>query len=494
MPHRIRRMSGVVLPVASLPGPFGIGDVGPQAYAFVDWLARAGQRAWQILPLSIPDSTGSPYASLSGEAGNWLLISPEKLEARGLLPRRGIVAPHQAGAIRYRRVFREKWRIIKAAYQHFQVHGDARQHHDFAAFVDQESDWLDDYVLFQALKDRHQQAPWWEWKSVYRKAATARQHLDDRLRLSMDIHAFAQWVWADQWRELHRYARRRGVQLIGDLPFFVRTDSVDVWAHPQLFLLNRHGLPTVVAGVVPDAFSKTGQRWGNPQYHWSAHRRQKFEWWVRRLRVLNERCDWIRFDHFRGLMHTWHIPAAQPDARRGAWVASPGAQLLRTVKRRIPDIRLIAEDLGPEAVGADHLRRTFHIPTIRLMVFGWNGLPNNPHALTAIRPDVVLYTSNHDTDTFAGWWRTEARWYERRAFRGVMRDDESVAQAAVRIAAESSAAIALFPVQDILGLGASARINKPGRRRGNWAWRLREGQLDGQTARQLRRLTMRYGR
>lgn len=487
-------MSGILLPVASLPGPHGIGDVGPAAYQFIDWLARAGQHAWQILPLSIPDSTGSPYASLSGEAGNWLLISQERLQAQGLLPTNYVFGRRRSGAVLYRQVFREKWQLVKASYQHFQIHAAAQQHHDFAAFVDRQSDWLDDFVLFQALKDRHQQAPWWEWPKQFRRAADARQHIDDRLRLHMDIHAFAQWLWANQWDDLHHYAQRRGVRIIGDLPFFVRTDSVDVWAHPNLFLLNSQGLPKVVAGVVPDAFSKTGQRWGNPLYNWPTHRRQHFDWWVRRLRVLNERCDYIRFDHFRGLIHTWHIPAHQLDARHGSWVVTPGAELLRTVKQRLPDIRLIAEDLGPEAVGADRLRRTFHIPTIRLSVFGWNGLPDNPHALSAIERDVVLYTSNHDTNTLLGWWRNDAHAYERAAIRryvGTLSDPVWDSMAA---ASASAANLVIVPVQDVLGLGAAARMNKPGRRRGNWGWRLRQGQLDTTTARRLHQLTQRHAR
>lgn len=491
---RLHRRSGVLLPISALPGPDGIGDLGPAAYRFVDWLHRAGQRAWQILPFGIPDSTGSPYASPSSEAGNWLFISPELLRRQKLLPIQWPERHMAERSVSYRRVFRTKWTLVRASYRFFLHRGSPAQQTAFARFRRAQGRWLENFILFQALKDRHGQRSWWTWESKWRHPRTARLYLDRHLRRQMDFHAYAQWLWTEQWQALRRYAHQRRIAVIGDLPFFVRADSVDVWAHPELFRLDRHGQPAVVAGVPPDAFARHGQRWGNPLYDWPAHRRTGFRWWVERFRLLDDRCDVIRVDHFRGLVHTWQIPARAATARRGRWVPSPGRELLRAVKRHVPRLNLIAEDLGSEETGADGLRRAFHLPTIRVMLFGWNGLPDNPHHPQAITEDVVYYTANHDTNTTVGGWREEAKRYERRNLRLYLGPIRDVAWQCLEAAAKTSARLVMMPIQDILRLGLSARLNRPGRQRGNWSWRLSERQLTARLADRLARLVKQYGR
>lgn len=489
-----RKVSGVLLPLSALPGPYGIGDLGQEAYHFVDWLHRARQHRWQVLPLTIPDSTGSPYASLSGEAGNWLLISPQLLIQQKLLPPKYRAARISGARVQYRLVMQRKWQMIRDSYRFFSEHASNAQRRSLATFRQKQSAWLDEYVLFQALKDRHQQQPWWTWESKWRHPEQARTHLDEHLQHQMVLHAYAQWLWAMQWDQLHAYARRQGVKIIGDLPFFVRTDSVDVWAHPDLFLLNKHGRPTVVAGVQPDYFSPNGQLWGNPLYNWAAHKRTNFRWWTLRLGLLQQRCDIIRLDHFRGLNHTWQVPVWAKNAKRGWWAVSPGHQLLQTVKDSLRRLELIAEDLGSEPIGADSLRRQFHIPTIRVLLFGWNGLPHNPHDPRHIAPDVVYYTSIHDTNTTAGWWREEAVIHERQMVTVLVKKVSAIAWQCIEVAWSTPAGTVIAPMQDVLQLGTAARFNRPGMQRGNWAWRMTPKQLTAVTANRLARLTKKYGR
>lgn len=487
------RHSGVFLPLSALPSQGPIGDLGPAAYAWLDWLVAAKQRYWQILPTSIPDSTGSPYASPSGLAGNWLLISWERLQDEGFLPA-DWSAPRRTAAVRYRTVFAQQWSMIREAHRVFQARATPRHRREFALFCQRERWWLDDFTLYQSLKDRHDHRPWWTWEPIWRNVRTARKQTDEKLTQRRAMHAFAQWIWSRQWQALRTYAHRHRIQIIGDLPFYVQADSVDVWSSPELFDLRADGRPRVVAGVPPDDFSAIGQRWGNPVYRWPAHRRTHWQWWIRRFRLLHERVDGIRFDHFRGLIHTWQIPLSAEDARAGKWVPSPGAEVLRAVKRRVPHLRLIAEDLGPEGMNADSLRRTFHAPTIRVEIFGWNGSPNNPHAPDAVQSDAVYYTSIHDTNTALGWWRHEARRDERQRVWGRVRRGQPLHWEWIRVAMASRAEVVMAAWPDIVGLGAVARFNRPGRKRGNWYWRSSPAMFSRSLARRLAQLTRDHGR
>lgn len=483
-----RRAAGVFLPISALPSPGLIGDFGPAAYAFVDWLARAGQRYWQILPLAIVDAQGSPYASPSSMAGNCLYLNEQLLQDEDLLPPGRLVRPPVTSGVQYRAAAKIKWRMIRKSWQYFQTHATAKQRQQFVTFRRAEASWLTDFTLYQAIKDRQGHRPWWRWPAKWRRPVHARRHLDRRLRGRMDLQAYAQWLFEQQWQRLHAYARKQGIELIGDLPFYVQDDSVEAWTQPELFDLDRRGLPHEVAGVPPDDFSRTGQRWGNPVYHWAGHQQQGFSWWVERLRRLRRLVDVVRFDHFQGLAETFHIPVKSPDGRQGAWVKTPGHALIKTIIRRNKGLRLVAEDIGHPEPDAESLRRQYHFPGIRLLEFGWSGLPKNFHHPYFVPSDCLYFTSSHDSNTLAGWW-PQSKWWERKHFHEwAGRSSDPIAWQAIRVAYRSRARVIMVPVQDILGLGKEARLNKPGRIRRNWVWRVPAGRLTVSRARRLQRL------
>lgn len=498
MPNRsilATRAAGVLLPVSALPSAGPIGDFGPAARQFIDWLHRAGQRFWQVLPLTIPDSHGSPYASPSSLAGNWLYINPEELQRQGLLPGSGGFNQHPTSAVRYRATKAQKWAIIRASCAYFERTATPRQRRAWNAFRQDQRWWLTDFTLYQAIKDRFRGQPWWRWPKHWRLPASARAHLDSRLRRRMDIHAYAQWLFWLQWQAIRVYAHRRGVTIIGDMPFYVQDDSVDVWAFRQLFDLRANGRPRVVSGVPPDNFNPRGQRWGSPIFRWASHRREHFAWWVGRCLRAAELYNLTRIDHFQGFAETFHIPSDARDGRRGAWIKTPGHELLRAIFRRLPAKRFIAEDVGHPEPDAEYLRRHYHLPAIRILTFAWNGLPHNMHHPKFLTTDCLYYTSTHDTNTIVGWWRQDAKWYEHLHVReeaGPIR--LPLAEHMLRIVYASRAKVAMAAAQDVLGLGGPARLNRPGRRRGNWSWRLRPGQLSPARARLLRRLASTYHR
>lgn len=489
---RHRRLAGILCPVSSLPSRWGIGDFGPAAYDFVKWLAAAGQKYWQVLPLSIPDSVGSPYASPSSLAGSWLYLSPERLTAVGLLPAAAVPRRRVNGRpVRYRQVEADKKRILWQSFLCFENSLRPAVRSSFAAWR-KNNEWAEEFALFQAIKDQQRGRPWWQWPKKFRKPTTARGHLTKRLRRRQMFHLFLQWQFTEQWGRLRSYAHRRGVKIIGDLPFYAQRDSVEVWTHPELFLLDRGGRPTMVAGTPPDGFNHFGQKWGNPVYRWSAHRRNNFAWWAQRLRVCRTRFDLIRFDHFRGLVSTWHIPARDADARRGRWVASPGRALLQRWRQLFGRLPIVAEDLGHHTPLVSQLRRRFKLDAVRVLLFGWNGLPENFHQPDYLAPDSFYYTSIHDTNTINGWWRDEAEWYERQRLRQYLGGDTSELHwQAIAAVYRNKEHVAMVAVQDVLGLGSAGRINRPGRRRGNWTWRLRPGALTPAMAKRLASLTIR---
>ncbi len=491
MPRSVlpRRAAGVLLPISALPSPGPIGDLGPAAYTFVDWLVRAGQRYWQILPLSLPDSHGSPYASPSSMAGNWMYVSQHELIRTHLLSPKERPIRSMTAKVIYRQAARVKWQMIRRSWKYFHQHGFADQHRSLVRFRQDNANWLTDFTLYQALKDRRRHQAWWTWPSEWRSPVRARQHLDWRLRRQMDIHAYAQWLFTQQWQRLHDYAHRRRIDLIGDLPFYVQDDSVEVWSRPRLFELDRRGRPRVVSGVPADDFSRTGQRWGNPVYRWSTHRREHFSWWRERLGQLNRRVDVVRLDHFQGFAETYHIPANAPDGRRGTWVKTPGHQLLRTLVRHLPRLRIVAEDIGHPEPDAEYLRHHYGFPGIRLLQFGWSGLPDNMHHLQYVPTNCLYFTSTHDTKTIIAWWH-QAKWYERKHFRDwTGRLPGPIHWQIISVAYHSRAKVAMVPAQDILGQGKAARLNRPGRVRGNWSWRMPSAGLPITLATKFRKLT-----
>ena len=494
----LRRRAGLLLHVTSLPGPHGIGDLGPAAHAWVDALARAGQTFWQTLPLAPPGDGNSPYQAFSAFAGNPLLISPDLLVRDGLL-RRNDLEPSPAGPrVDFERVGPSKWRLLALAWERFNSGGASRSLRSaFDRFRREHASWLDDYGLFMALKDASGGAGWMHWSpELVRRDAAALRAARREQSEPIGRHAFAQFLFYRQLDDLRRHARSRGVKLIGDLPIFVSYDSADVWANPHLFLLDRHRRPTAVAGVPPDAFSETGQRWGNPLYDWAAMRREKYGWWVARLRAALGQADLVRFDHFRGFEAYWRVPASSPTAATGRWVKGPGRALFDALRDAIGDLPVIAEDLGVITPPVEELRDSLRLPGMRVLQFAFGDDPQNPHLPHNHVPNSVAYTGTHDNDTTVGWFASlPAR--ERKRVRRYLPDVTDAKHAAwpmIRETWKSVAALAIAPVQDVLGLGSAARMNTPGTATGNWQWRAAEGFDRGAWIDRLADLTRLYGR
>ncbi|MBI2984427.1 MAG: 4-alpha-glucanotransferase [Candidatus Kerfeldbacteria bacterium] len=484
------RPAGIFCPVSALPSRFGIGDFGPGAYRWLDWLAAAGQQYWQVLPLTIVDAAGSPYMSSSSRAGNWLLLSPERLVDAGWLEPADVGGrPEPAATIGYRRAARIKRRILGRAYRRFLRTADRRSLQRWQAFVARQQSWLEPFALYAALKDHWRHQPWWRWPAAYQTWSSTRRQVPPSVVRGQRFHTFLQWLFDEQWTALRSAAHDRGIRIIGDLPFFTPLDSVEVWQDRSLFQLTRTGRPQAVAGVPPDPFNPQGQRWGMPVYRWSKHRRHRFQWWQERLQAALGRYDLVRFDHFHGYVSTWHIPARHLRARRGHWVATPGREILQTLRQSSWRKRILVEDLGHYSPRAEQLRRGFHLPGTRVLIFGWSGLRDNIHSLPHIGPDVFCYTSTHDTNTVNGWWQQEARWYERRQVARLFLATSQLHWRFITAVYRSGARVAMVPVQDVLGLGSEGRLNKPGTKRRNWRWRLRPGLLTSRLARRLRHLT-----
>ena len=495
--QQMRRGAGLLLHVTSLPGPHGIGDLGPAAHAWIDALARAGQTLWQTLPLAPPGQGNSPYQAFSAFAGNPLLVSPDLLMHDGLLRRDDLGTKFASGRVDFARVVPSKRRLLTRAWERFNGGAARPMRSAFERFRREQASWLEHYTLFMALKDVYDGAVWVKWSAelVRRDPAALRsarrQHAD-----SIGRHAFMQFLFSRQLDDLRRHARSRGVRLIGDLPIFVSYDSADVWASPHLFLLDRHRCPAAVAGVPPDAFSETGQRWGNPLYDWGAMRREKYAWWVARLRAALGQADLVRFDHFRGFEAYWRVPASSPTAATGRWVKGPGRAIFDALQSAIGELPVIAEDLGVITPPVEALRDSLGLPGMRVLQFGFDDDPLNPHLTHNHVPNSVAYTGTHDNDTTVGWYGSlSAR--QRTQMRRYLPDATNARRAAwsmIRETWSSVAALGVAPVQDVLGLGSAARMNTPGTATGNWRWRAPDGFERGTWTQRLAELTRMYGR
>jgi 4-alpha-glucanotransferase len=488
------RASGVLLQVTSLPSPYGIGDVGPAAMAWVDRLYEAGQSWWQALPLGPTGYGDSPYQPLSSFAGNELLISPDWLIEEGLL-RASDCAGHTfpAGAVEYEAVVPFKHRLLEMAWTNFSVGARPDLLPAYELFCHDHAHWLEDYALFRALKGRYNGDYYLDWPAelVQRSpAALARA----RRELANEIAqvCFAQFLLFRQGARLKQYAEAKGVRLIGDLPFFVSPDSSDVWANPELFLLDEHHRPRVVAGVPPDYFSVQGQLWGNPIYDWDALRRTGYRWCIDRLRALLAHVDVIRLDHFRAFAAAWHIPAGAPTAQSGLWVAGPGAEFFSAVQAELGGLPFIAEDLGLITPDVSALRDQFHLPGMRVLQFAFDGHSNNPYLPHNYAPNTVVYTGTHDNATTRGWYEDAPDSQRKSLWKYLKRpggESGEAASALLGLAWSSVAALAMAPLQDLLNLGSEARMNVPGRAEGNWRWRCTEAMLRAPAFQWLRDLT-----
>lgn len=472
------RAFGVLLHPTSLPGPWGCGVLGREARDFLDWLAAAGATFWQVLPLGPTGFGDSPYQSFSAFAGNPYLIDPADLVRRGWLPPEP-PPPAPPDRVDYGLLYRWKWGLLRRAFAGFLARADPQEKRDFARFWEEEKDWLWDYALFMALKGRFGGRPWNEWPRDLRlrdpPALAALLEAEDAR-----FHGWTQWVFFRQWGALREHVHRQGLRVIGDIPIFVAYDSADVWAHPELFELDGEGRPTVVAGVPPDYFSPTGQRWGNPLYRWPAHEAEGFRWWIARVRQTLRLCDLLRIDHFRGFAAYWEIPAEEPTAVGGRWVPAPGEKLFRRMQAELGTLPILAEDLGVITPDVEELRDKFGFPGMRVLQFAFDGKPDNPHLPENFPAHgrVVVYTGTHDNDTARGWYgslgeeeRVRVRAYLAR--QGLAADsEEEVPWTLIVLAFRSRARLAVVPMQDLLGLGSEARMNYPSRPAGNWAWRL----------------------
>jgi 4-alpha-glucanotransferase len=457
----------------SLPGPFGVGDLGPEAFAWVDALARARQSWWQVLPVSPTGYGDSPYQAPSTFAGNPNLISPEWLERDRLVTAADVAACEvPAGPANYEEVIPRKRQLVRGAWDRFQAQGPEALRSAFAAFVTQERWWLDEFALFAAIKSAHGERPWWEWPApLAARNATALAAVAEELADEIDAVRFSQFLFVRQWAALRDHAHQNRVRIVGDLPIYVARDSADVWANPELFLVDDSRTPTVVAGVPPDYFSATGQLWGNPIYDWEAHRRSGFVWWIDRLRSALTVFDLVRLDHFRGLEAYWAVPFGDPTAERGEWRKAPGRELLEAVRAALGGVPIIAEDLGFITPEVDALRTAFGLPGMRILQFAFGGAVEErflPHRFT---PDAVVYTGTHDNDTTRGWCERLTGEERRRFARYAPDAERDPVWGLIRLGWASVAELALAPLQDLLGLGGEARMNTPGTLTGNWRWR-----------------------
>jgi 4-alpha-glucanotransferase len=495
------RASGLLLHVTSLPSRYGVGDLGPSAFSWIDRLHHAGLAWWQSLPLGPTGYGNSPYQSMSSFAGNELLISPGSLISDGLLQANDNDSDSDsrfpADAVDYISVIPFKQRLLETAWDNFKagesrgIDKDLRLAYD--GFCAAQAHWLEDYALFRALKEKYRQAYYMEWPTeLVQRDPSALAEARRELANQIDHVRFAQFLVFRQSDQLKEHAHTKGVSLIGDLPFFVSPDSSDVWANPELFLLDEQRRPRFVAGVPPDYFSAQGQLWGNPVYNWDALRSTGYRWCIDRLRALLAHVDVIRLDHFRGFAAAWHIPAGAPTAQSGQWVAGPGASFFEAVQTELGRLPFIAEDLGIITDDVRALRDLFSLPGTRVLQFAFDGHADNPYLPHNFVHNTVVYTGTHDNATTRQWYE-ELPDYQRQNFWGYLkRAPGSSADAApelMRLAWSSSAALAIAPLQDLLNLGGEARMNVPGRADGNWRWRVREDMLSSQAFQWLQDLT-----
>lgn len=491
-PHRA---AGVLLHPTSLPGRYGVGDLGDELIAFLDWAKSAGMHIWQVLPLNPPGYGYSPYGCLSSFAGNPLLISPQHLMQSGLLQESAVAAPPAFSdeRVEFERVTDFKTEILRTAFRTFE---DFPRSEQTAAFEKFQSDnkWLPDWTLFAALKERYGWSRWSSWPAPLAardRAALAEARAD--LAEEVRFHAFVQWQFFTQWASVREAAADRGIRIMGDVPIYVAEDSADVWANRELFQLDERGEPAVVAGVPPDYFSATGQRWGNPLYDWERMRATHYRWWVARIRANLRFADIIRLDHFRGFAAYWEIPAGEETAIHGRWMPGPGKALFDEIRHAIGEVPLVAEDLGFITAEVHELRRGVGIPGMKILQFGFSQT-DSPHLPHRYEPQTVVYTGTHDNDTARGWFTNAPPAERELALEYLDCGKATFAWGLTRAAYLSVAQTAIVPVQDILDLDSSARMNLPGARDDNWSWRMQPGSLTRTHAEKLRRLAEISGR
>ena len=467
------RTSGIILHPTSFPGPDGIGDLGPQAYAWIDFLESSGCTIWQTLPLGPTGYGDSPYQCFSASAGNPYLVSPTLLLDEGYLsPEDFVDRPefplHQ---VDFGAAIPWKLKILRRAYNNFAAKN-GTESPEFLGFCEENKKWLDDYALFMSLKNSNSGAAWQSWSTEFKKRQPeALADFTAQNAEEINFHKFMQFCFFKQWNNLMNYAHEKGIKIIGDIPIFVSMDSADVWSNPDLFYLDEEGNPTVVAGVPPDYFSPTGQLWGNPLYRWPKHQETNFAWWMDRIRATLKVCDLIRLDHFRGFGGYWEIPAGNPTAEFGRWVECPGDAFLQKVQETFGDLPIIAEDLGEISEDVSALRLKYGLPGMKILQFGFDGDANDHFLPSNYVPNFVAYTGTHDNETITGWFANASQKSRTFAMKYLCSNGEHFAWDAIRAVWQSVAVYSIAPLQDFLELGNEARMNFPGRMFGNWSFR-----------------------
>ncbi|MBW4658468.1 MAG: 4-alpha-glucanotransferase [Drouetiella hepatica Uher 2000/2452] len=492
------RASGILLHPTSFPSRFGIGDLGTEAYRFIDFLAASGQQIWQILPLGPTAYGDSPYQCFSAIAGNPMLISPEILCGKGLLTEEDFNDfPELPLRVDFGWVIHVKTLLLRKASDNFKVQATPEWHQAFEEFCQGAADWLDDYALFRAVKDAHGGASWNTWdETIAHRKPEALEQWQQQLVPQVFFHKFLQFEFAQQWADVKRYANEKGIQILGDLPIYVAHDSAEVWAHPEYFCLDSElGTPSLMAGVPPDYFSPTGQLWGNPIYDWERLQQDNFKWWVQRFQAMLDCVDLIRIDHFRGFESYWAIKGGETTAMDGEWMVAPGEALFQVLAEQLGVLPIIAEDLGFITPEVEALRDQFEFPGMKILQFAFDSDAANPYLPFHYLANTVVYTGTHDNDTTVGWFNARSSEEQHKVWRYLgCGDTQEIHWELVRLAFSSVSNQAIVPLQDILGLDTRSRMNAPGQAIGNWGWRYEQGALTAEVGDRLRDLTELYGR
>lgn len=497
-----KRGAGVLLHISSLPSPFGIGDMGPEAIIFADFLHRSKQKYWQLLPLNpVEEGQGySPYSSISSRAGNILLISPELLVKDGLLDAEELKEYHvpQEGKTNFAEAERVKTAIFEKAWQNYQLEKTHHIRKDFEQFCEKESYWLDDFALYMVLKQANGSKPWFEWSEEFKlKDEKAVQKLLSENKDAFEKIKWLQFIFIKQWKDLRKYCNDKGIKFFGDLPFYISYDSVDVWSHRNLFSLDKEGKMIGVAGVPPDAFSDDGQLWGMPVFLWDVLKKQNYSWWIERFKKNMELFDLLRLDHFRAFADYWEVPASEKTAKNGKWKPGPGADFFNAVKKALGDLPFIAEDLGEINEPVYELRDEFQFPGMKVLMFAFGEeMPRNPYIPHNYSENFVAYTGTHDNNTIRGWYRQEGCKHHRQMeqYLGKQLTEDDIHIEMGRLVYSSVADIAILPMQDVLGIDELGRINTPASGENNWQWRLLPAQVTPDAEERLKEWTTLYYR
>jgi 4-alpha-glucanotransferase len=494
---KFKRSSGIILHPTSLPGPDGIGDLGPEAYEWIQFLVNSKCKLWQVLPLGPTGYGDSPYQCFSAFAGNPYLISPALLLEDGLITRKDLVdrPVFPDSAVNFGEVIQWKLTILDRAFQHFQKSSDHDLIEDMSRFQAQQAYWLDDFALFMAVKASQESQSWSTWPEPLRMRVPEvleKFKLDHPAELQRQV--FQQYLFFKQWKMLKAYANENNIQIIGDVPIFISHDSSDAWSNPELFYFDKHRQPTVVAGVPPDYFSPTGQLWGNPLYRWEIHKKTGYDWWIKRIKDALSMFDMIRLDHFRGFAGYWEVPAGMLTAEKGRWMPGPGADLFDAVQNALGTLPIIAEDLGEITPDVIALREKFALPGMKILQFAFASTPDDPFLPHNYPANCVAYSGTHDNDTTLGWYETAPE-KERQFLRQYLeRSGENVSWDLIRAVWSSVAAFSLAPMQDFLSLGSECRMNFPGKPSGNWSWRLLPGSANQSLVEKIKEINYLYSR